>query len=458
MRTKSLKNNRINVVTLGCSKNVYDSEVLMGQLRANNKEVVHEEEGNVVVINTCGFIANAKEESVNTILEYVQKKEEGDVDKVFVTGCLSERYKPDLQKEIPNVDEYFGTTDLPNLLKALGADYKHELLGERLTTTPKNYAYLKIAEGCDRPCSFCAIPLMRGKHKSKPIEELVSEAEKLAAKGVKELILIAQDLTFYGLDLYRKRKLALLLEHLVRVEGIEWIRLHYAFPSGFPLDVLEVMAREPKICNYIDIPLQHISDPILKSMRRGTTKAKTTKLLQDFRKAVPEMAIRTTLIVGYPGETEEDFQTLKEWVREMRFERLGCFTYSHEENTRAFSLEDDVPEEVKQTRANEIMEIQSQISWELNQEKIGKTYRCIVDRKEGNYFVGRTEFDSPDVDNEVLIDATKFYIKVGEYTEIKITDAADFDLYGEPTSLPILVKSKKAPVKSKIRFAPKVHQ
>jgi len=420
------------VVTLGCSKNVYDSEVLMGQLKASNKNVVHEEEGNVVVINTCGFIANAKEESVNTILEYVQKKEAGEVDKVFVTGCLSERYKPDLQKEIPNVDEYFGTSELPNLLKALGADYKHELIGERLTTTPKNYAYLKIAEGCDRPCSFCAIPIMRGKHRSKPIEELVTESEKLAAKGVKELILIAQDLTYYGLDLYKKRNLAELLEKLVRVEGIEWIRLHYAFPTGFPMEVLEVMKREPKVCNYIDIPLQHISDSILKSMRRGTTKEKTTKLLQDFRTAVPDMTIRTTLIVGYPGETEEDFQTLKNWVAEMRFERLGCFTYSHEENTHAYNLEDDVPEETKQARANEIMELQSQISWELNQEKIGKTFRCIIDRKEGNHFVGRTEFDSPDVDNEVRIDATRHYLKQGDFFEIKITEAADFDLYGEP--------------------------
>ena len=435
MRTKSLKKNRINVVTLGCSKNVYDSEVLMGQLRANNKEVVHEEEGNVVVINTCGFIANAKEESVNTILEYVQKKEAGEVDKVFVTGCLSERYKPDLQKEIPNVDEYFGTSELPNLLKALGADYKHELIGERLTTTPKNYAYLKIAEGCDRPCSFCAIPIMRGKHRSTPIEDLVTEANKLAAKGVKELILIAQDLTYYGLDLYKKRNLAELLNELVKVEGIEWIRLHYAFPTGFPMDVLEVMKREPKVCNYLDIPLQHISDTILKSMRRGTTQAKTTKLLQDFRAAVPEMTIRTTLIVGYPGETEEDFQTLKGWVERMRFERLGCFTYSHEENTHAFNLVDDVPEEVKQQRASEIMELQSQISWELNQEKVGKTLKCIIDRKEGKYFVGRSEFDSPDVDNEVLVDAAKHYLKVGEFVDLKIFEAADFDLYGEPVQL-----------------------
>ncbi len=431
MRTKTLKKNKINVVTLGCSKNVYDSEVLMGQLRANNKEVVHEEEGNVVVINTCGFIANAKEESVNTILEYVQKKEEGTIDKVFVTGCLSERYKPDLQKEIPNVDQYFGTTELPGLLKALGADYKHELIGERLTTTPKNYAYLKIAEGCDRPCSFCAIPIMRGKHRSTPIEEIVIEAEKLAAQGVKELILIAQDLTYYGLDIYKKRELATLLKALVKVEGIEWIRLHYAFPTGFPMEVLEVMRNEPKVCNYIDIPLQHIADPILKSMRRGTTQAKTTKLLEEFRAAVPEMAIRTTLIVGYPGETEEHYQTLKQWVIEQRFERMGCFTYSHEENTHAFQLEDDVPEEVKMQRANEIMDIQSQISWELNQQKIGKEFRVIVDRKEGSYYVGRTEFDSPDVDNEVLINAEEGYLRTGEFFNVKIKAAEDFDLYAE---------------------------
>ena len=431
MRTKSLKKNRINVVTLGCSKNVYDSEVLMGQLKASGKDVVHEEEGNIVVINTCGFINNAKEESINTILEFMQKKEAGEVDKVFVTGCLSERYKPDLQKEIPNVDQYFGTTELPSLLKALGADYKHELIGERLTTTPKNYAYLKIAEGCDRPCSFCAIPLMRGKHKSTSIEDLVSEAEKLAAKGVKELVLIAQDLTYYGLDLYKKRNLAELLEALVNVDGIEWIRLHYAFPTGFPMDVLEVMNREPKICNYLDIPLQHISDDILKSMRRGTTKEKTTNLLRKFREHVPGMTIRTTLIVGYPGETEAHFQELKQWVKDMRFERLGCFTYSHEENTHAYNLEDDVPEEVKQQRANEIMELQSQISWELNQAKIGKIFKVVIDRKEGNYFVGRTEFDSPDVDNEVLINAEDSYLKTGEFATVKITAAEDFDLYAE---------------------------
>ena len=435
MRTKSLKKNKINVITLGCSKNVYDSEVLMGQLKANGKEVTHEsknDEGNIIVINTCGFIDNAKEESVNMILEYADKKERGLVDKVFVTGCLSERYRPDLEKEIPNVDQFFGTTELPLLLKALGADYKHELIGERLTTTPKNYAYLKIAEGCDRPCSFCAIPLMRGKHVSTPIEHLVIEATKLAKNGVKELILIAQDLTYYGLDIYKKRNLAELLENLVKVEGIEWIRLHYAFPTGFPMEVLELMKREPKICNYIDIPLQHISDSVLKSMRRGTTYEKTTNLLKDFRKAVPEMAIRTTLIVGYPGETEEDFQILKKWVEEMRFERLGCFTYSHEENTHAYNLVDDVSEEVKQARSLEIMEIQAQISWDLNQEKIGQTFKCVIDRKEGQYFVGRTEFDSPDVDNEVLIDASKFYLKTGEFVDLKIIDATEFDLYAEP--------------------------
>ena len=420
------------MVTLGCSKNVYDSEVLMGQLKAGGKEVVHEKEGNIVVINTCGFINNAKEESINTILDYVQQKEAGLVDKVFVMGCLSERYKPDLEKEIPDVDQYFGTSELPALLKVLGADYKHELIGERLTTTPKNYAYLKISEGCDRPCSFCAIPLMRGAHISTPIEDLVTEAEKLAAKGVKELILIAQDITYYGLDLYKKRALADLLRALVKVEGIEWIRIHYAFPTGFPMDVLEVMKTEPKICNYLDIPLQHISDKILTSMKRGTTQEKTTKLLNKFREAVPEMAIRTTLIVGYPGETEEDFQALKDFVKAMRFDRLGCFTYSHEENTTAYELADDVPEEVKLQRANEIMELQSQISWELNQKKVGKTFRCLIDRKEGNYFVGRTEYDSPDVDNEVLIDAKKHYVKIGDFTDVKITEAADYDLYGEP--------------------------
>lgn len=431
MRTKSVGKKKINIVTLGCSKNVYDSEVLMGQLQANGKEVVHEDAGDIVVINTCGFIDNAKEESINTILEYVDLKEQGEVEKVFVTGCLSERYKPDLEAEIPDVDQYFGTRDLPLLLKALGADYKHELVGERLTTTPRHYAYLKIAEGCDRPCSFCAIPLMRGGNVSKPIENLVIEAQKLAKKGTKELILIAQDLTYYGLDLYKRRALADLLKELVKIDGIEWIRLHYAFPSGFPEDVLEVIKTEPKVCNYIDIPLQHISTDILKSMRRGTTKEKTNHLLEQFRAKVPDMAIRTTLIVGYPGETEEHFQEMKEWVRTQRFDRLGCFTYSHEENTHAYHLVDDVPQEIKERRVEEIMEIQTQISYELNQEKIGKQFRVIIDRKEGNNFVGRTEYDSPDVDNEVLIDAREVYLSIGEFVKVEITDAYEFDLIGK---------------------------
>ena len=432
MRTKSIKQNKINVITMGCSKNLYDSEVLMGQLKANDKDVVHEEEGNIVVVNTCGFIDNAKEESVNTILEQIQKKESGTIDQLFVTGCLSERYKPDLEKEMPQVDAYFGTTDLPQLLKALGADYKYELLGERQTTTPKNYAYFKVSEGCDRPCSFCAIPMMRGKHRSTPIEELVQRAEKLAQNGVKELLLIAQDLTYYGLDLYQERRLATLLRALAKVSGIEWIRMHYAFPSGFPMDVIEVMKNEPKVCNYLDIPLQHISDPILKSMRRGTTQKKTTDLIDNIRKILPQIALRTTLIVGYPGETEADFETLKQWVKSMRFERLGCFTYSHEENTHAYQLEDNVPQEVKQDRANEIMKIQSEISWEQNQKKVGKSFRCVIDRKQSDHFVGRTEIDSPDVDNEVLIDAKKYYLKLGDFTDVKIVEATDFDLYGIP--------------------------
>ena len=432
MRTKSTQKNTINVITLGCSKNVYDSEVLMGQLSASDKRVVHQEEGNIVVINTCGFIDNAKEESVNTILEQVKNKEAGKVDKVYVTGCLSERYKPDLQKEIPQVDEYFGTTDLPQLLKVLGADYKHELVGERILTTPKHFAYLKVSEGCDRPCSFCAIPLMRGSHRSTPIEEVVKQARQLAKEGVKELMLIAQDLTYYGLDLYKERKLADLLLALVAVEGIEWIRLHYAFPTGFPENVLQVMREQPKVCNYLDIPLQHIADPILKSMRRGTTKEKTTNLLKKFRTEVPGIILRTSLIVGYPGETEEDFETLKNWVKEMRFERLGCFTYSHEENTHAHQLKDDVTEQVKQERSNAIMEIQSQISWEHNQSCVGKTYRCLIDRKEGENYVGRTFMDSPDVDNEVLVNATTHYLKQGEFVDLLITEASDYDLIGTP--------------------------
>jgi len=433
MRTKSTKKNKINVITLGCSKNVYDSEVLMGQLAANKMEVEHESEkddANIVVINTCGFIDNAKEESINTILEQAERKEAGSIDKLYVTGCLSERYKPDLEREITNVDQYFGTTDLPKLLKVLGADYKHELLGERLTTTPKHYAYLKIAEGCDRPCSFCAIPLMRGKHKSTTIEQLVIEAKNLAKNGVKELILIAQDLTYYGLDIYKKRRLADLLIKLSKVEGIEWIRLHYAFPTGFPQDVLDVIRDNYKVCNYIDIPLQHINDEILKSMKRGTSHQKTNDLLKAFRKKVPNMAIRTSLIVGYPGETEERFQELKQWVQDTKFDRLGVFTYSHEENTSAHVLEDDVPDEVKKARQEEIMDLQTHISWGLNQKKIGKTFKVLFDRKEGDYFIGRTEFDSPDVDNEVLVKANDTYIRMGDFANIKIEKTDHFDLYG----------------------------
>ena len=403
----------------------------MGQLKSNNIDVVHEKEGNIVVINTCGFIDNAKQQSIDTILENVKKKNEGKIDKVFVTGCLSERYKPDLKKEIPDVDEYFGTTEMPTLLKHLGADYKNELIGERLLTTPKNYAYLKISEGCDRPCSFCAIPLMRGKHKSVIIEDLVKEATKLANKGIKELILIAQDSTYYGLDIYGKRALSDLLKELVKVKGIDWIRLHYAFPNGFPMDVLETIKSEPKICNYIDIPLQHISDKILKSMKRGSSMEKINKLLNDFRRIVPGIAIRTTLIVGYPGETPEDFALLKQWVKDIKFDRLGCFTYSHEENTGAHQLIDDVSQKEKNERQNQIMEIQSQISWELNQSKIGKTFKVLIDRKRGNYYVGRTQFDSPDVDNEVLIDSNSNFLRVGEYVNAKITEASDFDLYAD---------------------------
>ena len=432
MRTRSKKRNKINVITLGCSKNIYDSEIIIKQLEASKKNVVHEENGNIVVINTCGFINNAKQESIDTILEQIEYKQTGIVDKVYVTGCLSERYKNDLEKEIPDVDQYFGTTDLPQLLKVLEADYKHELVGERILTTPKHYAYLKIAEGCDRPCSFCAIPLMRGKHRSTPIEKLVDQAKNLAKNGVKELILIAQDLTYYGLDLYKERRLAQLLSALSKLDGIEWIRLHYAFPTGFPEDVLEVMRNESKICNYLDIPLQHISDKILKSMRRGTNKEKTTLLIKRFRELVPDIVLRTTLIVGYPGETDKDFEILKKWVKEMRFERLGCFKYSHEEDTHAYLLKDDVPEELKQKRLNEIMEIQSKIAFNNNEKLVGKVFKCLIDRKEGTNFIGRTFMDSPDVDNEVVIDAKKFYFKLGEFVSIRIIGANNYDLVGIP--------------------------
>jgi ribosomal protein S12 methylthiotransferase len=437
MRTKSAKKNKINVVTLGCSKNIYDSEVLLGQLKANGKDAVHEstkDDANIIVINTCGFIDNAKQESIDTIVRFADAKQRGLVDKVFVTGCLSERYKPELEKEIPNVDQYFGTRDLPKLLKVLGADYKHELIGERIITTPSHYAYFKISEGCDRPCSFCAIPLMRGKHISKPIEELVKEAENLAAKGVKELMIIAQDSTYYGIDIYGKRKLAELLQRLSEVEGIEWLRLHYAFPSGFPEEVLDVMRENKKIVKYLDMPLQHISNPMLKSMRRGTTSEKTRELVKTIREKVPGIALRTTLIAGYPGETKDDFNEMLEWVKETRFDRLGIFAYSHEENTHAYLLKDDVSAKTKEKRVEAIMQAQQEISNQLNQQKIGKTYKVLFDRKEGNYFIGRTEFDSPEVDNEVLVDAKKFYVRVGDFANVKITSAEDFDLYGEIVS------------------------
>ena len=434
MKTKSLKKNKVNVITLGCSKNIYDSEVMMGQLRASKFDVVHEstdDDASIVIINTCGFIDNAKQESIDTILTFAKAKEKGKIDKLIVTGCLSERYKPDLEKEIPNVDEFFGTHDLPRLLKSLGADYKHELVGERFLTTPQHYAYLKISEGCDRPCSFCAIPLMRGIHVSVPVEELVKQAKSLAANGVKELILIAQDLTYYGLDIYKKRNLSELLRHLSDVDGIEWIRLHYAFPSGFPMDILDVLNERKNICNYLDMPLQHISDNMLKSMRRGTTRQKTIDLVNIIREKVPGISLRTTLIAGYPGETQDDFEQMKEWVSNTRFDRLGIFNYSHEENTHAFSLADDVDDDVKRERASEIMEIQKNISSELNDKKINETYKVLIDRKEGGYYIGRTEADSPEVDNEVLIDAEKNYLRIGDFSDIKIISANEFDLFGE---------------------------
>ncbi len=434
MKTKTLKKNKVNVVTLGCSKNIVDSEVLMGQLKANNFNVQHEstdDDSSIVIINTCGFIDNAKQESIDTIIRYADAKKAGLVDKVYVTGCLSERYKPELQKEIPDVDGYFGTRELPRLLKTLKADYKHELVGERLLTTPHHYSYFKIAEGCDRPCSFCAIPLMRGGHVSKPIDELVKEAKHLAKNGTKELMLIAQDLTYYGIDLNKKRQLADLLRHLSDVDGIEWIRLHYAFPAGFPMDVLDVMNERKNICNYLDMPLQHITDNMLKSMRRGTTKQKTIDLVNQIRDKVPGIAIRTTLIAGYPGETKQDHEEMLEWIEQSRFERLGIFGYSHEENTHAYLLKDDVSAKVKQNRTEAVMALQQGISFELNQKKVGNTYKVLFDKKEGDYFVGRTEFDSPEVDNEVLVKADKDFVRVGDFANVKITSAEDYDLYGE---------------------------
>jgi ribosomal protein S12 methylthiotransferase len=426
---------RVNVVTLGCSKNIYDSEVLMGQLKGQAFDVVHEAENvnsnDIVVINTCGFIDNAKQESIDTILQYSELKEQGKIGKVIVTGCLSERYKPELEAEITNVDAYFGTNDLQNLLTSVGANYKYELLGERMLTTPSHFAYFKIAEGCNRPCSFCAIPLMRGKHVSTPMEQLVKQATSLAKQGTKELILIAQDLTYYGLDIYGKRNLDELLRRLSDVEGIEWIRLQYAYPSGFPMEILDAMNERSNICKYLDMPLQHITDNMLKSMRRGTTKQKTIDLVNAIRDKVPGMALRTTLITGYPGETLQDFEEMYNWVEETRFDRLGCFTYSHEEKTHAHSLIDDVPEDIKQERVEAIMELQQGISYEKNQEKIGNTYKVLIDKIDGGYLTGRTEFDSPEVDNEVLIDAAQQYATVGSFVNVQIDSAEDFDLYGQ---------------------------
>ena len=430
MRTRTFNKNKINVVTLGCSKNLYDSEVLISQLKANKKNVVHEGDGNIVVINTCGFIDNAKQQSIDTILEYSDKKNQGKIDKLYVTGCLSERYKDDLEKEIPDVDKYFGTTDLPHLLKHLRADYKSELIGERFLSTPKNYAYLKISEGCDRKCSFCAIPLMRGKHKSRRMEDIVHEAKKMASQGVKELILIAQELTYYGLDLYKERSISKLLKKLCDLEGIEWVRLHYAYPSGFPNELIDTIKNEAKICNYIDIPLQHISDEILKSMRRGSTKLKTNNLITNLRKQIPEISIRTTLIVGYPGERKTHFKELCDWVKEMKFERLGCFKYSHEENTHAYNLVDDITEIEKQRRLEKIMSIQKEISRELNQKKIGNEIRCLIDRFESGYYIGRSEYDSPDVDNNILIKSDNIHLRIGEFYNVIIDDASDYDLFG----------------------------
>ena len=435
MRARASNPRKVNVVTLGCAKNLFDSEQLMTQLKANNFDVEHEakqDDFGIVVINTCGFVESAKQESIDTIIRFSQAKQEGQVEKVYVTGCLSQRYKEELEEGIPEVDAWFGTKDLPRLLKTLRADYKKELVGERLLTTPSHYSYLKIAEGCDRPCAFCAIPLMRGKHVSTPIEDLVKAAENLAKQGVSELILIAQDLTYYGLDLYKERKLAELLRELDKVEGIEWIRLHYAFPSGFPMDVIDVMAESDKICNYLDMPLQHASDSVLKSMRRGITQEKTGKLITDIRSKVPNIAIRTTLICGFPGETEEDHKDLLRWVGEMKFERLGCFTYSHEENTHAYSMEDDVPEDVKKRRVEEVMELQAGISEELNLRHIGKEFKVMIDRCEGGYWIGRTEFDSPDVDNEVRIEVRDdLHLRIGDFITVLITGATSFDLDAE---------------------------
>ncbi|MEO1054675.1 MAG: 30S ribosomal protein S12 methylthiotransferase RimO [Bacteroidota bacterium] len=437
MKTKGLNKDKVNIVTLGCSKNLVDSEVMLTQLKGNNIDASHEsqkDDANVVIVNTCGFIDNAKQESIDTILTYADAKEAGQIDKLYVTGCLSQRYKDDLEQEIPQVDAYFGTMELPLLLRRFNADYKQELLGERLTTTERHYSYLKISEGCDRPCSFCAIPLMRGGHVSRPIEELVKEAKFLAKNGTKELLLIAQDSTYYGLDIYKKRNLAELLLRLSDVEGIDWIRLHYAFPTGFPLEVLDVMRERDNICNYLDIPLQHGSTNMLKIMRRGTTRQKTEELLQTMRDRVPDIAIRTTMIAGHPGETEQDFQEMLDFIERSRFERLGIFAYSHEEKTHSHSMADDVPEDLKQERVNTVMELQERISYEINQQKVGKEYKILIDRMENGFFIGRTEHDSPEVDNEVLVSAKDNYLRIGDFTNIKIDSATEFDLYGSPTN------------------------
>jgi len=437
LKTKGKSKTKVNLVTLGCSKNLVDSEVIMTQLKGNGIAVAHDADGNennVVIINTCGFIDNAKQESIDTILKYVDAKQNGLIEKVYVTGCLSQRYREDLEHEIPNVDAWFGTMELPSLLKKFKADYKHELIGERVITTAKHYAYLKISEGCDRPCSFCAIPIMRGKHVSKPIEAIITEAKNLARNGVKELLLIAQDSTYYGLDLYKKRNLAELLDRLSDVEGIDWIRLHYAFPSGFPEDILDIMAKKPTICNYLDIPLQHASSKMLEIMRRGTTREKTERLLDKIRTKVPGIAIRTTMLVGHPGETKKEFDELMEFVEKWKFERLGVFAYSHEDGTHAYQLNDSISQKTKEARVSALMEVQEQISFDLNEMKIGKTFKTLIDRKESGYFIGRTEFDSPEVDNEVLIDASKHYLKIGDFADINITEAREFDLIGIPST------------------------
>ncbi|MFZ1591704.1 MAG: 30S ribosomal protein S12 methylthiotransferase RimO [Chitinophagales bacterium] len=435
MKARTLKKDKVNIVTLGCSKNTVDSEVLLSQLRANDVEAHHQREKddcNIIIVNTCGFIDNAKKESIDTILNYADAKASGEIDKLYVTGCLSHRYMDELQLEIPEVDAWFGTLDLPKMLQKFNADYKHELIGERSISTPSHYAYLKISEGCNRTCSFCAIPLMRGNHVSKSIEDVIKEAKYLASIGVKEIMLIAQELTYYGLDIYKKRALADLLFELNKVDGIEWIRLHYAYPSKFPMEIIDAIKNCERVCNYLDMPLQHASDNMLKAMNRQITRAETTQLIEDIRTQIPDIGLRTTMLVGFPGETEQDIEELIEFIKIMRFERLGVFTYSHEEGTSGYLLADTVSDEEKAERASRIMEVQQQISWEKNQEKVGKIYKVIIDSKEGGNFIGRTEFDSPEVDNEVLIDASQHYLRIGDFANIKITRAEEFDLFGEP--------------------------